>query len=167
MSYASENLMPGESMVYAAQVTRMKVWIWLALAGLIFIIMPVALEQSAPAGSRGVSHASGLVGGFILALLPGLAALWTEWGRRSRELVLTDKRLLLKTGRVSINVKDIPLDKIQAVHYRQGVFERIAGYGTVSVQSAGLTARESLAGIVNPRKFQNATLGQLRRSDGI
>ena len=158
MSYASKNLMPGESIVYAARLTRLRVWGWLALAGLAVVGLPLAFRLN----SRSIR--TGLLAALILALLPGAIALWVEWGLRSREFVLTNKRLLLKTGKVSLNVKDIPLNKIQAVHYRQGVFERIAGYGTVSIQSAGLTARESLTGVVNPRQFQNAALSQLQQS---
>lgn len=156
MSYASRNLIAGESIVYTARLSRLKVWTWLVVAVLVVAGLTVAFDLD----SRRVE--TGLETGLILALLPCAIAAWAEWGVRSRELVLTNKRLLLKTGKLSINVKDIPLNKIQAVHYSQGVFERIAGYGTVEVQSAGMTAREALTKVVNPRQFQNAALGQIQ-----
>jgi membrane protein YdbS with pleckstrin-like domain len=156
MSYASRNLIPGESIVYAARLSRLRVWTWLLLAVLVAVGLPMAFDLN----SRPVE--TGIEAGLILALFPCAIAAWAEWGLRSRELVLTNKRLLLKTGKFAVNVKDIPLNKIQAVHYSQGVFERIAGYGTVEVQSAGMTARETLTRVVNPRQFQNAALGQIQ-----
>jgi membrane protein YdbS with pleckstrin-like domain len=156
MSYASRNLIPGESIVYTARLSRLRVWAWLLLAVLVAIGLPMAFHLS----SRSVE--TGSEAGLIVALIPCAMAAWAEWGLRSRELVLTNKRLLLKTGKFSVNVEDIPLNKIQAVHYSQGVFQRIAGYGTVEVQSAGMTAREVLTGVVNPRLFQNAALGQIQ-----
>lgn len=156
MSYASRNLIPGESIVYVARLSRLKVWTSLLLAVLVVVGLTMAFDlTSGPVET-------GLKAGLIFALLPCTMAAWAEWGLRSRELVLTNKRLLLKTGRFAINVKDIPLNKIQAVHYSQRVFERIAGYGTVEVQSAGMTAREVLLGVVKPRHFQNAALGQIQ-----
>lgn len=156
MSYASKNLIPGESIVYTARLSRLRVWTWLLLAVLVAVVLPVAFHLS----SRSVE--TGLEAGLIVALIPCAVAAWAEWGLRSRELVLTNKRLLLKTGKFAVNVEDIPLNKIQAVHYSQGVFQRIAGYGTVEVQSAGMTAREVLTRVVNPRQFQNAALGQIQ-----
>jgi membrane protein YdbS with pleckstrin-like domain len=156
MSYASRNLIPGETIVYTARLSRLRVWAWLLLAVLVAAGITTAFHLS----SRPVE--AGLEAGLIVALIPCAVAAWAEWGLRSRELVLTNKRLLLKTGKFSVYVEDIPLNKIQAVHYSQGVFQRIAGYGTVEVQSAGMTAREILTGVVKPRQFQNAALGQIQ-----
>lgn len=64
---------------------------------------------------------------------------WLE--RNSSEFVITNKRLIFKTGVISRNVFEIRLSKIESVDLEQGILGRILGYGNISVHGTGDTKK--------------------------
>jgi hypothetical protein len=55
---------------------------------------------------------------------------------------------------------EIPLEAINDVRFAQGVFERIIGAGTLSVQSASESGREEFKAIRNPEDVQKTIYHQ-------
>jgi uncharacterized membrane protein YdbT with pleckstrin-like domain len=53
---------------------------------------------------------------------------------------LTTRRLISRRGVFSREGKDIPIDRVQSVSYRQSLLDRILGCGTLVVQTAGETS---------------------------
>lgn len=159
-AYANDNLMPGEKIIAQARLTTFYVWVWAVISGVCSFPLLRALFASADQQTAAWDLLPFLL---CIPLCPLLITLYEEWGRRTRELVLTERRLILKIGRVSVNVKDIPVEKIQAVHYTQSVAQRIFGFGSVMIQSAGTTAHENLTGVINPKEFRNAILSQMEQ----
>jgi uncharacterized membrane protein YdbT with pleckstrin-like domain len=55
---------------------------------------------------------------------------------RCTHFVVTDRRLLVREGVLTRTGFEIPMNRITSVHFRQTVFERMLGCGTLSVESA-------------------------------
>jgi len=53
------------------------------------------------------------------------------------EIVLSNKRVLYKTGFISRNVFELPLDKVESVKIDQSIFQRIIWAGTLIVSGIG------------------------------
>lgn len=54
------------------------------------------------------------------------------------EMVLTNKRVIAKSGIIRRNVIDVSNTKIEGVTYHQGIIGRIFGYGSVLVRGTGV-----------------------------
>jgi len=64
-----------------------------------------------------------------------LGAKYLQWLRTY--FVVTDQRVLYRTGVVARHGVEIPLDRISNINFHQGIWERIIGTGDLEVQSAG------------------------------
>jgi membrane protein YdbS with pleckstrin-like domain len=84
------------------------------------------------------------VGGGALRVVFGLAtivwALWLllkflQWSRTY--FVVTDQRVVFRTGVLTRHGVEIPLERINNLNFHQGIWERIIGAGDLEIQSAG------------------------------
>ena len=89
-------------------------------------------------------------------------ALFTLWispiiQQKTSEFVITNKRIIMKTGLISRKTFEMNLQKIESVNVDQSFWGRLLGYGTVSIVGTG-GSRESFSDISKPllfrRKFQ-------------
>ncbi len=69
------------------------------------------------------------------------------------EFVITNKRVIIKTGLISRKTVEMNLAKIESINVNQGIFGRILGYGTIVIVGSGAT-REPFKAIVNPMEFR-------------
>ena len=81
--------------------------------------------------------------------------------QKTSEFVITNKRVIMKTGFISRKTFEMNLHKIESVNVDQSLFGRLLGYGTVTVIGTG-GSRESFSDISEPlifrRKFQEIEL---------
>jgi len=95
----------------------------------------------------------------IAAAAIGLAALllllraWIR--RRATEIVVTDRRVILKRGVLSRHTVEMNVSKIETVDVEQGLGGRIWDYGTVLIRGTG-SGFEPLAGVGSPIAIRNA-----------
>jgi uncharacterized membrane protein YdbT with pleckstrin-like domain len=76
------------------------------------------------------------IAGVALILFIWLAlAPYIVW--RSTHYVLTDKQVLIRWGVFNREERGIPLNKINDVHTKQSLFDRILRSGTILIESAG------------------------------
>lgn len=99
-----------------------------------------------------------------LAVVLVAAAIWllaryAHWATTS--LVLTNHRLVHRTGVIAKSGVEIPLDHINDISYRQTVFERVIGAGDVVVESAGKTSQEVFEDLPKPGRIQNEIYRQI------
>ncbi|MGV8059048.1 MAG: PH domain-containing protein [Smithellaceae bacterium] len=77
--------------------------------------------------------------------------------QKTSEFVITNKRIIMKTGLISRKTFEMNLQKIESVNVDQSFWGRLLGYGTVSIVGTG-GSRESFSDISKPllfrRKFQ-------------
>ncbi len=101
---------------------------------------------------------------FVLAALLVLAVLWllvryAKWATTS--LVLTNHRLVHRSGVLAKSGREIPLDHINDISYKQRIFERMIGAGDVVIESAGERGQEVFANLPKPGRIQNEIYRQI------
>jgi uncharacterized membrane protein YdbT with pleckstrin-like domain len=75
------------------------------------------------------------------------------------EFVITNKRLMIKTGFISRNTFEMNHSKIESINVVQSILGRILGYGTIIIMGTGST-REPFADIRDPMTFRKKFLEQ-------
>ncbi|MGV8058973.1 MAG: PH domain-containing protein [Smithellaceae bacterium] len=93
-------------------------------------------------------------------------ALFTLWispiiQQKTSEFVITNKRIIMKTGLISRKTFEMNLQKIESVNVDQSFWGRLLGFGSVSIVGTG-GSRESFSDISKPllfrRKFQETEI---------
>ncbi len=72
---------------------------------------------------------------------------------KTDEFVITNKRVIMKTGLVSRDVFEMTVTHIESINVDQSIMGRILGYGTVTIVGSGGT-RESFPDIADPVRFR-------------
>lgn len=71
----------------------------------------------------------------------------------SDEFVITNRRVIVKTGLISRKTFEMNHSKIESINVDQGILARILGYGTIIIVGSGGT-REIFPKIKNPLEFR-------------
>lgn len=80
----------------------------------------------------------------VLAVAALLLFLWVlvpvvRWA--TSQYVITNRRVIVRTGIVARQGRDMPLARINDVHFSYGVIDRVLGCGDLVVESAGETGQ--------------------------
>lgn len=137
MGYVEKTLLPGEEIAYKGGIHWMRFrWacIWLGLS------------IAASVQEWGIWVVGGM---FALAAIAASVA-WLD-GVTS-ELVVTDKRVILKRGLVRRRSLELVLSKVEALAVDQSILGRILGYGTLMVGAAGQQQR--MRWVAKPLEFR-------------
>jgi len=139
-SYVDSTLLPNETVLYRAHLSRWSMWAWLLFG---VLLLPVGV-------------------GVVL-----LAWAWVRY--RTTEFAVTDRRIIAKTGLVSRRTVEMFLDKVESLNVEQSVMGRILDYGTVGIRGTGVT-EEVFGNIAEPlmlrRQFM-AAADNYRRKVGV
>jgi uncharacterized membrane protein YdbT with pleckstrin-like domain len=106
-----------------------------------------------------------VVGALVAFLLQVIA--WV-----STDFVLTNERCIYRSGVLSKQGVEIPLDRINTVFFNQTIFERMIRAGDIGIESAGENSRQSFSDILNPHAVQSAIYREMeayehRRQDRL
>jgi membrane protein YdbS with pleckstrin-like domain len=85
--------------------------------------------------------------------------------RRTTAFLLTDKRILIKSGIVTTQLEGIPLTQIEAVRVDQGVLGKMFDYGTVVLKGTGGSEQEC-KDIETPFLFYRRVQEQMAQEPG-
>jgi membrane protein YdbS with pleckstrin-like domain len=85
----------------------------------------------------------------------GVAAM--RW--RTTSIAVTTTRVVYRTGVLRRYGREVPIESVQDVSYRQGLFERLAHAGSVTVESAGERGALPFIDVPHPERFQAAVNG--------
>jgi len=130
-SYVNKNLGPNESLVYEARLH------WISfLKPIFFILLAITLtvllnKYMGEHGLYGLYIGCGLV---IISVFFFLNRLIKH---KCTEIALTNCRIIIKTGFIAINAKDISLKKVEGIDIKQSIFGRIFNYGSMCVRGTG------------------------------
>ena len=144
MAYLDKVLRPGETVQFHGSLH----WLiyarglLLVLAGL--VVLGVALAVPDRSLGRGLA-----VGAAALLLIAAWRLIVAGIRRQAVEFVVTDKRVIYKTGLLSRHTAEINISKIESVDVDQGILGRIFGYGTVFLRGTGASL-EPLQGVADP-----------------
>jgi membrane protein YdbS with pleckstrin-like domain len=97
---------------------------------------------------------------FLMAVLAKVG----QW--RSTSIVLTNQRVVYRTGILRRVGREIPLDRVQDVTYTQSIFERVVGCGSLLIQSAGASGDEPFPDIRHPAVVQSLINRLITQSAG-
>jgi uncharacterized membrane protein YdbT with pleckstrin-like domain len=101
------------------------------------VVLGAAVIAAAIFLPSGTSYNVLLVGVGAIALLLFLwLGFWPYLIWRTTHFVFTNERVLLREGVFSRQQRDIPLNRVTDVSYRQSILERVLGCGVLTVESA-------------------------------
>ena len=151
--YTTATLQPNERPLHHTTIH------WMALAGSItgaalslIVIVPIAM----------LAAWKDLYWAWVLLLLPVGILLSAAVTVKTSELVITDRRVLIKVGFIQRHTFEMFISKIESVAVFQSMLGRIFNYGTVEIRGTGGSS-ESFPTIADPLKFRDAI--QLVQSD--
>jgi membrane protein YdbS with pleckstrin-like domain len=159
MGYAEKNLAPGESILYRARYH----WVLYRFT-IIVLVLAAALGVSAlyarraQAGDEVGRPLAYIAAAFVVLAL--LAFLVRRFRASQDEFVVTNRRVIRKVGFYAREIQQAPLEKVQDISVKQGVFGRMLGYGTVIVETASEKGMLVFPAIASPEGFRNAVWGQ-------
>jgi uncharacterized membrane protein YdbT with pleckstrin-like domain len=94
-----------------------------------------------------------IAGVLILGCLMVFGARYSQWA--TTHFVVTNERLIHRTGVVTKKGIEIPLQRVNTVHFSQNLFERILRFGDLVIESAGQQGQQRIDDIRNPTAVQN------------
>lgn len=99
----------------------------------------------------------------VLALIPLVISPFIKWWFTA--YVLTNERLITRSGVIARSGVEIPLENIANVLFSQNVVERVLGAGDLLIESAGESGQSRFNDIPKPDEFQ-ALLYRTREDRG-
>jgi uncharacterized membrane protein YdbT with pleckstrin-like domain len=154
--FVDENLGAGETVRYSARVSLWRyALIFLVGAGLVAGSLMGIIAAALKSPGAGIPSSTGFDLDLIILVIGACILAWPFLARRSTELVVTDKRLIVKYGIISTQSIEIRFDKIETVRVKQGLMGRILGYGDIVVTGTGSTF-DPIPNIANAMRFRAA-----------
>ncbi len=153
-NYVDSNLSQDETVAYSARVSLWKYWFSFLIGGFLVLAALIGFAASVSAkGGTGSMMGSKFNAALLVAGLVVFA--WPLIARRSTELVITNKRLIAKSGIVSTQSIEIRFDRIESVRVNQSLLGRILNYGDIVVTGTGSTF-DPIPNIASPMQFRTA-----------
>ncbi len=94
-----------------------------------------------------------------LVALGRFAVRYARWA--TTNFVLTTDRLIRRKGVMAKEGIEIPLERVQAVFFRQRVLERMLGCGELVIESGGERGRQSFTDVPRPSAVQHEIYRQI------
>jgi uncharacterized membrane protein YdbT with pleckstrin-like domain len=103
------------------------------------------------------------VGIIVLVALGWFAWRYARWA--TTNFVVTTDRLIYRHGVLAKHGIEIPLDRVNTVFFRQGIFERLLGAGDLVIESAGEMGRQRFSDVRKPSAVQNEIYRQIEANE--
>lgn len=146
MRYPEKLLSPGETV----QSEFRPHWSRIAREGLLSILVLVLIVLIAIQGlSWGGWAIVGILAAWFVVVIAGFIRWWTT------QHVITNERLIHRTGLIAKAGKEIPLEVINDVTFTQSMFERLFGTGDLLIESAGTHGQSRYSDIPDPERVQS------------
>jgi uncharacterized membrane protein YdbT with pleckstrin-like domain len=158
VNYVEQNIIPGEVVLYktglhwVVLVAPLALAVLLGLPGLIELIM-AALTSFGSAGA-----------GIVMTLLGAAIAVSAFAKRKSVEMAVTNRRVIVKTGMMSRKTFELLLSKVESIGVDEGVLGRMLGYGLVIVRGTGGTP-EPFNRVAHPLEFRRQVQMQIEKRE--
>ena len=149
MPFSRKLLSPGEEIVLEAH-PNWSVLIRRVTLAVVVIAGCIAVVVSWSSAPFWIGYALLAVG---LLALAGVLAKVVAW--RSTTIVITNVRVVYRTGVLRRFGREIPLGRVQDVTYRQSIVERMLGAGSLTIESAGQSGQEPFPDIAHPAMVQS------------
>ena len=105
-----------------------------------------------------------LVAGWMVLAAITVSAAWVvvryaKW--TTTHFVITNDRVIYRSGLVAKSGIEIPLERVNTVHFHQGIVERLVGAGDILIESGGEVGQQRFTDIRQPDRIQRAIHGQM------
>ena len=115
----------------------------------------------------GDSGASTPLRWLVLLLIVG-TAIWLivrylKW--MTTNFVITSDRLIFRSGVIAKMGVEIPLERVNTVHFTQSIFERLTGAGDLLIESGGEDGQQRFTDIRRPDRVQNLIHSQMEENE--
>jgi uncharacterized membrane protein YdbT with pleckstrin-like domain len=104
---------------------------------------------------------------YAAGLPAALALLWLLWRWilwKTTHFVLTSDRVVYRSGVISKQGQNIPLERINNVAFTQSVGERLLRVGDIVIESAGETGRQTFSDVHNPSRVENTIVAEMEKA---
>lgn len=144
-SYIENNLNKDEKILYKANLHWLIFFNKLVTFGLLFLILGIVITSIGGQGNISFT---------ISGILISVGLIYAIEAKLSTELVITNSRVVSKTGFIARKTYELKVDKVESVNVEQGILDRIFGCGTILVNGtgAGITPIKNIS---NPLEFRN------------
>jgi uncharacterized membrane protein YdbT with pleckstrin-like domain len=135
---------------------------WSVLVGsALLLAISLGLAIAVSIAVSGVAHDPLLIASLLLVLfvLARFVRRYARWA--TTNMVLTSERLILRAGVFAKSGREIPLERVNDLTYRQSFFERVIGAGDLLVESGGERGQQVLRMVPNPMRVQQAIYKQM------
>ena len=78
--------------------------------------------------------------------------------------MITTDRLIFRTGIVAKRGVEIPLERVNTVHFSQGVVERMLGAGDLIIESGGEDGQQRFTAVRRPAEVQRMIHAQMEEN---
>jgi len=143
-----DHLQPGEEILYRAHITRLTLAPLMALLALVLAVAAFAWF--------GMQSAPGALTALAVAVVMGIVLGWKLLVLRANEYILTNHRVIRKTGILSQQSMDSRLDKVNNIEHRQSIWGRLLNFGDVEIDTASDVGVEVFHNISHPLDFKRA-----------
>jgi uncharacterized membrane protein YdbT with pleckstrin-like domain len=115
-------------------------------------------------GVLALSGSVQMVAAWAWAILAVIWAVWlfakyVQW--QYTHFVVTDDRVIFRTGLLSKHGVEIPLDRINNINFNQRIFERFIGAGDLDIESAGREGQSHFEDVRHPDGVQQEIYRQM------
>src|SRR3989449_9917523 len=153
MGYIEKHLAPGEQVVFR---TRLHPVIFAGTAALAaFVLGVVGLIVSRNELTARTVALLWLAG--VIIAIGSLLPLYVRW--QTSEFAVTDRRVLVKVGLLSVHTPELLLPKVQAIGVDQTNGGRLPGHGTLRHLGTGASV-ETFARVAQPQALREAVVRQ-------
>lgn len=102
-----------------------------------------------------------------LALI-AVSAVWLllrylKWA--TTNFVITSDRVIFRHGVIAKSGIEMPLERVNSVHFNQSVFERMIGAGDLLIESGSEGGQQRFTDVHNPDKIQNLIHSQMELNE--
>ncbi|MGI9054081.1 MAG: PH domain-containing protein [Ilumatobacteraceae bacterium] len=104
----------------------------------------------------------------VALVLIAVAALWvlvTYLTWVTTNFVITSDRVIFRNGIFAKSGIEIPLERVNSVHFDQGIWERIVGAGDLMIESGAREGQQRFTDIRNPDRVQNLIHSQMEQNE--
>jgi uncharacterized membrane protein YdbT with pleckstrin-like domain len=108
----------------------------------------------------------------VLFAIWGVATLiWAGWlgikylDWRFTHFVVTDQRVVFRTGVLAKRGVEIPLNRINNINFRQGIWERVIGAGDLEIESAGKDGQSVFEAVRHPDAVQHEIYDMIAKDE--
>ena len=105
---------------------------------------------------------------WLVIILIVVSAIWVvvrylKW--MATNFVITSDRLIFRAGVLAKMGVEIPLERVNTVHFSQSIFERMTGSGDLVIESGAEDGQQRFSDIRHPDRVQNLIHSQMEENE--